>query len=68
MSVIQLGAPPDLKRPARRFGYAVAIAVNVTMLIAVQYILDWGRLAFLTPEFNDVIPWKRHTTRQSTKR
>lgn len=57
MSITQLGASPDLRRAGRRFGYGVAIAVNVAMLIAVQYILDWGWLPFLTPEFGDVIPW-----------
>lgn len=57
MSVTQVGAPPDLKRAGKRFGYGVAIAINVAMLVVVQNILDWGWLPFLTPEFNDVVPW-----------
>ena len=41
----------------RRFGYAIAIGVNLVMLVVVQNILDWGILSFLTPEFAAVVPW-----------
>ncbi|HEX6301318.1 MAG TPA: hypothetical protein VF148_12695 [Acidimicrobiia bacterium] len=57
MSATGIHVSPDLRRAGRRFGYGVAIAINVAMLIVVQYILDWGRLAFLTDEFADVVPW-----------
>jgi hypothetical protein len=55
--VTQIDVPPDLRRAGRRFGYGVAIAVNIAMLIVVQNILDWGWLPFLTDEFADVVPW-----------
>ena len=57
MSATQLEVSPDLKRAGRRFGYGVAIAVNVALLVVVQYILEWGWLAFLTDEFADLVPW-----------
>lgn len=41
----------------RRFGYGIAIFVNLVMLVVVQNILDWGILSFLTPEFATVVPW-----------
>jgi hypothetical protein len=57
MSVTHIDDPPDLKQAGRRFGYGVAITVNVAMLIVVQFILDWGWLPFLNDEFADLIPW-----------
>jgi len=57
MSVTQIDVPPELRQAGRRFGYGVAIAINVALLIVVQYILDWGRLGFLTDAFADVVPW-----------
>lgn len=57
MSATETYASPDLRRAGRRFGYGVAIAINVALLILVQNILDWGTLAFLTDEFADVVPW-----------
>jgi len=57
MTVMQVDVTPDLKSAGRRVGYGVAIAINVAMLIVVQYILDWGWLPFLTEEFADVVPW-----------
>lgn len=57
MSATGTYASPDLRRAGRRFGYGVAIAINVALLILVQNILDWGTLAFLTDEFADVVPW-----------
>ncbi|HSJ26762.1 MAG TPA: hypothetical protein VLB67_01015 [Acidimicrobiia bacterium] len=41
-------------RGARRFGYAIAIAVNLGMFYVVSNIVDWGWPAFVTPEFADV--------------
>jgi len=57
MSTMQIDVAPELKRAGRRFGYGVAVVINVAMLIAVQYIYDWGWLPFLTVEFNEVVPW-----------
>ena len=39
---------PELKQSAKRFGYVVAIGVNLVMLFVVQNILEWGWLPFLT--------------------
>ena len=40
----------------RRFGYAVAIAGNVALLVIVNNILDWGWLPWLTADFREVLP------------
>jgi hypothetical protein len=40
---------------ARRFGYTVAVAINLVMLVVVNNILDWGWLPFLTEEFASLI-------------
>ena len=57
MSITQPDTYPNLRREGRRLGYGVAVAINFVMLIAVQNILEWGWLPFLTDEFVDVIPW-----------
>lgn len=57
MSVTQIEISPELKRAGKRFGYGVAVVINVAMLIVVQYVLDWGWLPFLTDEFAAVVPW-----------
>jgi hypothetical protein len=57
MSAIETQISRDLKKAGLRFGYGVAIAINVTLLVVVRYILDWGWLPFLTDEFADVVPW-----------
>ena len=41
---------------AKRVGYAVAIGVNVLLLVVVNSILGWGWFPWLTPEFGDVLP------------
>jgi hypothetical protein len=40
---------------ARRFGYLVAIAINVVMLVIVNNILEWGWIPFLTDDFQEVM-------------
>jgi hypothetical protein len=40
----------------RRFGYAVAVLVNVALLFVVNNLLAWDILAFLTNDFERVIP------------
>ncbi len=57
MSTAHIEVPPALKRGGRRFGYGVAVAINVVMLVAVQHILDWGWLPFLTDQFARLVPW-----------
>jgi len=52
--VAQQRAPA--KRVGRRFGYAVAIAGNVALLVIVNNILDWGWLPWLTEGFREVLP------------
>ncbi len=44
-------------RPGRRFGYSIAVVVNLVMLVVVQSVLDRGWLPFLTEEFLAVVPW-----------
>lgn len=46
------GASAEVKR----VGYAVAIGVNVLLLVVVNSILGWGWFPWLTPEFGDVLP------------
>jgi hypothetical protein len=57
MSTAQVDFSPEVKRFGRRFGYSIAIGINVVMLIIVQNILDWGWLPFLTDDFADLVPW-----------
>jgi len=57
MSVRQIDLSPELKQAGTRFGYGVAVVINVAMLIVVQQILGWGWLPFLTDEFAEVVPW-----------
>lgn len=57
MSTTQIDIYPELKRAGRHLGYGIAVVVNFVMLVAVQNILDWGWLPFLTDEFVNVIPW-----------
>lgn len=57
MSITHIEIAPELKRTGRRFGYGVAVVVNLAMLVVVQNILDWGWLPFLTEHFAEVIPW-----------
>jgi hypothetical protein len=57
MTVSHIDLSPELRRTGRRFGYGVAVVVNLVMLVAVQFILDWGWLPFLTSEFSSLVPW-----------
>ena len=50
---------PSKARPppgTRRFGYLVAVLVNVAMLIVVNNLLAWDILPFLTSGFDRVVP------------
>ena len=57
MTVSHLDVSPQVRAAGRRFGYGVAVVVNLFMLVAVQFILDWGWLPFLTDEFATLVPW-----------
>lgn len=57
MSTFRVQASPQLRRTGRRFGYVVAIVVNVVGLIIVNNVLEWGWLPFLTDDFATVVPW-----------
>jgi hypothetical protein len=48
--------PSDLKRVGKRFGYVVAIGINIALLVMANNILDWGWLPWLTDEFRQVLP------------
>lgn len=41
----------------RQTGYAIAVMVNVAMLVIAHNILEWGWLPFLTADFAQVLPW-----------
>lgn len=41
---------------AARFGFVVAVAVNLVMLWAAHRLLDWGWPGFLTADFERVLP------------
>ncbi|MFZ0015073.1 MAG: hypothetical protein WAL25_13265 [Acidimicrobiia bacterium] len=57
MSTTQVDLSPQLRKTGRRFGYTIAIAINIAMLFVVQNILAWGWVSFLTDEFAEVVPW-----------
>jgi hypothetical protein len=41
---------------ARRFGYVVAVGVNLVLLYVVNNLLEWGVPEFLTDDFERVLP------------
>jgi hypothetical protein len=47
---------PGPSAATRRFGYMVAIVVNVFLLIAANNLLAWDILPFLTNDFERVLP------------
>ena len=40
----------------RRFGYALAVGINVLLVVVVNNILSWGWLPWLTDEFEKLLP------------
>lgn len=42
--------------PARQVGYTVSAGVNAILLYVVSQLLEWGWPAFLTSEFDEVLP------------
>lgn len=57
MSTTQIHMPPDVKQLGLRIGYAIAVLVNLVMLVITHNILDWGWLPFLTDGFAHLVPW-----------
>jgi hypothetical protein len=50
-------SPGPPHQPYARVGYAVTIIVNAVMLYVVNNLLEWGWPAFLTNEFEDLLPY-----------
>ena len=44
-------------RRSRRFGYGVAIVVEVGLLILVNNLVEWDVAPFITVEFNELLPY-----------
>jgi uncharacterized membrane protein SirB2 len=57
MSSTHIVIAPELKETGRRFGYAIAVVINLVLLVVVQNVVEWGWPPFLTEEFADVVPW-----------
>ena len=57
--VLTRGSPTsDRRSPAvRRLGYVVAIVVNGVMWYLVHQLPDWEWARFLTPDFDELLPW-----------
>lgn len=45
-----------ISRQARQFGYLVAVAINAVMLYVANRLLEWEWPAFLTQDFDQVLP------------
>lgn len=56
MQTTQQPAYPELRKAGRRFGYGVAIVVQLLLLWVVQNLTEWELLPFLTTEFDEVVP------------
>jgi hypothetical protein len=52
----QTRVPSELVKTGRRFGYGVAIAINLFLVWFVGNLLGWELLGFLKPEFADLVP------------
>jgi uncharacterized membrane protein SirB2 len=57
MSSTHIVIAPELKATGRRFGYGIAVVINLVMLVIVQNVVEWGWPSFLTEEFAEVVPW-----------
>jgi hypothetical protein len=40
---------------ARRFGYIVAIVINVAFIVIANNLVEWNWFSFLTPDFSSVV-------------
>ncbi|MGD2101991.1 MAG: hypothetical protein PVG83_07120 [Acidimicrobiia bacterium] len=57
MQTAELSPTDELRRVGRRFGFGLAVAINVALLYVVQNLASWDVLPFLTTEFDEVVPW-----------
>ncbi len=48
--------PESVRRGARVFGYGLAVAINVVLVVIVRNVQDWGWFGFLTADFAEVEP------------
>lgn len=48
---------PDVARIGRAVGDLVTIGINLVLLYVVRHVMDWGWPAFLTEDFDAVVPW-----------
>ncbi len=53
---IEFGSKAKALPAGRRFGYAVAVAVNVALLFVVNNLLEWDLVPVLTDDFDRVVP------------
>ena len=51
-----MSEPQTSKRTTRRIGYAIAVLVNIALLVIVNNILDWGWISWLTDDLEQVLP------------
>lgn len=52
----QTRIPEGLATAGRRFGYAVAIGINLLLVWVIGNLAHWELVAFLTAEFADLVP------------
>lgn len=52
----QTRIPEELAKAGRRFGYGIAIGINLLLVWIVGNLMAWEVVGFLTPEFNDLVP------------
>jgi hypothetical protein len=57
MSATRIDIVHEPTRTGKRFGYGIAVVINLVMLLIVLNILEWGWVPFLTDEFTAVVPW-----------
>jgi hypothetical protein len=57
MQTAEMPRTDELKRVGRRFGFGVAVVINIALLYVVQNLTSWDWLPFLTSEFDSWVPW-----------
>lgn len=57
MQTADMPRTDELKRVGRRFGFGIAVVINVVLLYLVQNLTSWDVLPFLTSEFDSLVPW-----------
>jgi hypothetical protein len=54
---VRVEREPSGRAPGRRAGYVAAAAVDLVCLWVVNHLLGWGWPSFLTPSFEDLLPY-----------